>query len=344
MANTTQGLVQKNVSDKTEDEVIKPSSSTIVRLTSKASTIARNPHFQTVTVSTMAGTITFGAVGGAFGCASGVVCGGVVGVVPAIFTFGASIPAGAVIGALIGTPLGATTGGATGALTCGGSAHGVYVYRHEINRGYLRLKGSTIEVVSTTRQRLTETASATRQFVTETASRTALATKASVNARALATKESVLATKKFTAEIAAATADRTTAIVTDRSVHVGAASAAAGAVGGATAGGAVGLLGGATTGGLVGVPFALFTFGASIPLCAALGGGLGMSAGAATGGAAAATAAGVSGYNGHKYRKEISSGATSAWGKTVEKSLNLRNSAQQSLSALIGGTGGTGSE
>merc|ERR1712125_59500 len=117
-----------------------------------------------------------------------------------------------------------------------------------------------------------------------------------------------MGTRKRTGVIASATAEHATSLVSDRSVQVGAVSATVGAVGGATAGGATGLLGGATAGGLVGLPLAFVTLGASIPVCAMLGGGLGMSAGAATGGAVGAAATGAAAYNGHKYRNDITAG------------------------------------
>merc|ERR1719362_488274 len=56
-------------------------------LVSKTVTLVRDPSFQTCTLSTAGGAVTFGAVGGAFVLASGVVCGGAAGLVPAIFTF-----------------------------------------------------------------------------------------------------------------------------------------------------------------------------------------------------------------------------------------------------------------
>merc|ERR1719152_158302 len=102
---------------------------------------------------------------------------------------------------------------------------------------------------------------------------------------------------------------RTKELANNQRVQVTAASAAGGAAVGGVGGGAVG----AGAGALVGLPAALFTFGLSIPVCATIGGGLGCAAGATTGATAGGVAGGAAGYNTHKYRKEIATGASSAW-------------------------------
>merc|ERR1711879_971909 len=82
---------------------------------------------------------------------------------------------------------------------------------------------------------------------------------------------------------------------------------AGGAVMLGTGGGAAGGVVGGIAGGMVGLPFALFTLGLSIPVCAAVGGGTGACVGAATGGAAGAAGGSVAGY-GYGHRAEIKNG------------------------------------
>merc|ERR1712045_695236 len=103
--------------------------------------LLKNPDFQTCTIATLGGTVTFGAVGGAFGLASGVVVGSAAGVVPALFTFGLSIPAGAVVGGTAGLALGAATGGGFGGI----SACGAYKYRVEIKNRLVFIKIKTLK-------------------------------------------------------------------------------------------------------------------------------------------------------------------------------------------------------
>merc|ERR1719311_869812 len=75
---------------------------------------------------------------------------------------------------------------------------------------------------------------------------------------------------------------------------------AASAVGGATVmgagGGAVGLVAGGALGAACGVPLSLFTFGLSIPIGAAIGGGAGLCAGAVTGGTAGLVGGAAAGH------------------------------------------------
>merc|ERR1712070_910541 len=92
--------------------------------------------------------------------------------------------------------------------------------------------------------------------------------------------------------------------------HIVIGSAGAGAAAGGAAGGGAGVLTGGAVGALVGVVPAIFTFGLSIPVCAVIGGAIGGGAGATAGGTGGAVAGGAAGYTGHRYRKEIASGAS----------------------------------
>merc|ERR1719492_9960 len=85
-------------------------------------------------------------------------------------------------------------------------------------------------------------------------------------------------------------------------------TAASAAVGGATIGtgcAAVGVVTGGTIGSACGIPFALFTFGLSIPISAVMGGGVGLVTGGAVGTTAGATTGGAIGFGGYRKRAEI---------------------------------------
>merc|ERR1712241_1093228 len=86
-ANTF-ATVKKTATDAKEKAAIvlldlRPSAN---KIQEQAFALVRDPQFQTCTIATAGGAITFGAAGGAFGLASGVVAGSAVGVVPALFT------------------------------------------------------------------------------------------------------------------------------------------------------------------------------------------------------------------------------------------------------------------
>jgi len=146
-----------------------------------------------------------------------------------------------------------------------------------------------------------------------TNARTSVETKAS-NAKARA-QEMATATHTFASK---------------KSVQTTAASALGGAAAMGTGGAATGAVTGGIAGAAAGLPFALFTFGLSIPIGAAMGGVSGAVVGTAAGATAGAIGGGAAGYGGYQYRGEIrgaagavaakaSSGAEFAKG-TVQKS------------------------
>jgi len=94
---------------------------------------------------------------------------------------------------------------------------------------------------------------------------------------------------------------------------------AAGAVGGAATlgatGGATGLAAGSTIGAVVGLVPAIFTFGLSIPIGAAIGGSAGLVVGTAVGSTAGLVGGGAAGYGIHAKKDDIRQGA----GKTLAK-------------------------
>merc|ERR1719230_2263710 len=100
-------------------------------------------------------------------------------------------------------------------------------------------------------------------------------------------------------------AEKPVALARDSKFQCTTAGAAAGTlVGGATGGGTGTIIGAA-----VGVVPALFTFGLSIPVGAAIGGGIGLCAGGSVG----AVGGGAAGYGGYTWRKEINDSKTKAY-------------------------------
>jgi len=98
----------------------------------------------------------------------------------------------------------------------------------------------------------------------------------------------------------------------DRRVQVTAASTAAGGAAVGAGGAAVGLLTGGTIGAACGIPFALFTFGLSIPVTAMIGGGFGLVTGGAVGTTVGATTGGAVGFGAYTKRAEIKAGIKKA--------------------------------
>lgn len=286
-------------------------------------TLTKTPQFKTITIVSAGGAVTLSAVGGAFGCATGVVTGSLAGVVPAIFTLGLSIPIGATVGGTVGLVVGATAGGATGAAGGGLAGYGGHRYRKEIGAGVLTIKKSANGGVRSVKIFVHDKHNA---------------------AKVQATKQIEFARVKMSTGVDVI---KEKASKLERK-HVVVGGAGAGAVAGGAAGGGAGVLTGGAIGAAVGVPFALFTFGLSIPVSAVVGGAIGGTAGVTAGGAGGAVAGGAAGYTGHKYRKEISSGASglkltvsSSAGSFKVKAHERAAQAREHISALLGGTGGT---
>lgn len=285
--------------------------------------LTKQPQFKTITIATAGGAVTLSAVGGAFGGAVGIVTGSLAGVVPAIFTFGLSIPVGATVGGTVGLVAGATAGGAAGAAGGGAAGYGGHKYRKEIGAGVLTIKKSANGGVRSVKIFVHDKHNAAK----------AQATKSIEFARVkMCTGIDVIQEKVSKLE----------------RKHIVVGGAGAGAVAGGAAGGGGGVLVGGAVGAAVGLPAALFTFGLSIPVCAVVGGVIGGGAGATAGGTGGAFAGGAAGFTGHKYRKEIASGASglkltvsSSAGSFKVKAHERAAQAREHISALFGGTGGT---
>jgi len=118
--------------------------------------------------------------------------------------------------------------------------------------------------------------------------------------------------------------------VTDPKVQVTVAAAAGGAVNLGAGGGAAGLAGGGAIGAACGVVPAIFTFGLSIPIGAAIGAGTGLVVGTVVGGTAGLVGGGATGYGAYTKRKEIRSGAEGALSKAMDCSEYIQAKATSS--------------
>jgi len=226
------------------------------------------------------GVVIFGSGGAVVGAVVGGVCGLVCGALPAIFTFGLSLPIGAVLGGGCGLAAGATVGSGAGAAA--GSATGMTAayFRDEIKYTALVVASRIYDAYDMVVVRPVAAIRHTGRKVGETVHSGADYTWAKANA------------------VGNAVADASA----DPGVRVTAASAAAGAAALGTAGAAGGALAGGAAGILVGLIPAVFTFGASIPIGAMVGGGAGLCVGGAAGTSVGFCGGGVAGALGYSCR------------------------------------------
>jgi len=294
----------------------------------KTMVLCRNPQFQTGTIATAGGAITFGTVGGTFGLASGVVLGSAAGVVPALFTFGLSIPVGGAMGGIgglcTGTLVGSSAGG-VGGLTA-------YKYRVEIKDGMMIVKVKAQDALKATKDRTMTALNGTKSQMGAQVCKFQVAI-SSIVSRA---KTNSLVAVDFSK----GKASEAVSFATTTKVGVTSSSAVAGAVVGGTTTGAFGTVAGAAAG----LPLALFTFGLSIPVGAAVG----LCVGTTVGGSAGAVGGGAIGYGGFTHRKMLSEGMHSSWGKVSGKADQLKiaafacaGQAQESMRPRSHSTGGS---
>jgi hypothetical protein len=161
--------------------------------------------------------------------------------------------------------------------------------------------------------------------------------------------EAVRMLKKFNPEATHGTNAK--ALALNPAAQATSAGAAGGSVTVGAAGGGLGLLAGGAAGAAVGLVPALFTFGLSIPVCAAIGGGAGACLGTAAGGTTGFVGGGAVGYgayNAYSQRKEISLGASEALTKLGGMAESVKEGAKERanmsasfIKARLSGTGGT---
>jgi hypothetical protein len=278
--------------------------------TTQTLAVIKSPQFKTVTISTSAGAVVLGSVGGAFGCASGIVLGGTAGVVPALLTFGLSIPAGAAIGGGMGLCTGAALGGSTGAVGGGVTGYAGYKYRVQIKDGVIFIQTCAVDKVNEAQIKITGIVNGTKIRVKTWTSKS---------------HDEAMKLVRLTQTKIGKLAEKPIAIARDPKVQVTTAGAAAGTVAGGVMGGSTGVLAGAA----VGLVPALFTFGLSIPVGAAIGGGIGLFAGSGVG----AVGGGAAGFAGYKYRKELK--------ESKEKTRDYLGKQVKGLKDRLSSTGGT---
>jgi hypothetical protein len=298
----------------------------ILAIKDKAQAWVKDPWFQTVTISTGGGAVVLGSVGGAFGTACGIVVGTTAGALPALFTFGLSLPLGAAGGGALGCGTGMIVGSAAGGVCGGAAGHSAYRYRIQIKNGLVSVKSTVVSSVEKAKLVVVDKASDVR---------------AGIKTTTLVAKEKTMAcvSKGYSAIHAAAH---------DRCVQVSTASAAVGAVVGAPVGGIAGTCSGAMLGGAVGLVPALFTFGLSVPFCAAVGGGLGLCTGTVVGSSIGAVGSGSVAYGAYTYKKPICEKAEQVQqqlkGSAKQfraKAIDSYSKAREAVSAQLSGTGGT---
>lgn len=275
-------------------------------------------HFRTAAVSAGGGALALGTMGGASGLALGIVAGGMAGVVPAVLTFGLSIPVGAAVGGAVGL----ATGSATGASAGGVAGLAAYKYRAELEHGVGYVKSTALDSVHALRTQGTHVTEAARDHVV------AVADLAQTEAhRAL--------------ELVGGAAAKGLHLATGTQASATSTCAGAGLVAGSTVGGTVGTVAGAA----VGVVPAIFTFGLSIPVGAAIG----LCLGASCGGGAGALGGGAIGYTGFAHREQIAQGVQAVRSKinasaeTIKaKAFDTASHMTESVKSLVGAsTGGT---
>jgi hypothetical protein len=162
------------------------------------------------------------------------------------------------------------------------------------------------------------------------------------NALAIAHEKSIAARKEAVERASKAALDaKATALgaaaaarsaAADKKFQVSAASAASGAVALGASGGATGLAAGGVFGAALGVVPAVFTFGLSIPVGAALGSGSGFIVGTLVGGTCGAVGGGAAGYGAYAKRTEISQYA----GCVSDKATGAARALQERSTAAFG--------
>lgn len=321
--------------------------------------MVKEPRMHATSVSAAAGAIALGAVGGAMGAVSGAGMGMATGVVGAPFTLGLSIPIGGVVGGGAGLCAGTAVGSGAGAVAAGATGYAVYAYRVQIKDGVMHVRAKVSDGTECATLKLTCTVASINDHVHHKG--------AAAKARVMNVM-GTLKTKTLEGHghVRAKVLDIADIVKTNSlSVHgatkikvheaIGYTKTKAGALGeqlkenrvtaGSTvvlgaAGGAAGTVTGGVVGAAVGVPAALFTFGLSIPVCAAVGSGMGLCTGVVAGGSAGA-AAGTA----ITHRAELKDRASGVWGKVQGHVMHAKGKAHDKALAvrerLVGGTGGT---
>jgi len=245
------------------------------------------------------GAVVLGCTAGAVGACGGAVAGTIAGVVPAFLTFGLSLPAGAVVGGGVAGCLGAVVGTLSGLLGGGASGGVAYRYRAEISGGAVHVKVKVLRATT----RAAEKAQQLQMVANSWTGSAKAHAGGSMQALSDVTSEGfgrVTAFRHVASTCVLLKASELGANAKALALNPAAQATSAGAAGGAiaigAAGGSLGLVAGGVAGAAVGLIPALFTFGLSIPISAAIGSGAGACLGTAAGGATGFVGGGTVGY------------------------------------------------
>jgi len=276
-----------------------------------------DPENEKIACCSLGGAVVGATTGGTGGALTGAALGTALGTVPAIFTFGLSIPVGGLMGGGIGMTVGCTAGGTTGCVIGGTSC----AYRKQIYS----------KAVCTYDGALNSRAAASLFFAKDALMTLLLDT---------TLRDLCMGAQRRLGEAASATSEKTKGIgkksikvVHDRESQKTIGCAVGGALVVGTASGAAATCAGAAIGAAAGVLPALFTFGLSIPVGAAVGGGMGMTIGSAAGGTVGFAAGGAS----YAYRKEFASSVKNLYSSAYNSVSSVKSRAQE----LAGSTGET---
>jgi len=216
----------------------------------------------------------------------------------------------------------------------GNKAHGVTIY---VKDGYLHAVTKAGDGVVAVKAQIAKTSTSTKVKVLEMYVTFETTLKAYLDAamkQALSTYDVTKASTLAVAENAKSRADvlatRSKAFAADKPVT---ASTASGAALGGTGGGVAGLATGAVAGAAAGLPLALFTFGLSVPVGAAIGGSAGVAVGATVGGTAGAVSGAAVGY-GYEQRDQINAGLDSAKARAAACTNYVKETAISSKDAM----------
>jgi len=295
-----------------------------------------------IAAASAAGGAAVGSAGGATGgLFLGGAAGALLGVVPAIFTFGLSIPLGAALGASCGVLLGGAAGTTTGAGLGGTAGYGAYTRRAEISSFIKKLRAKAVAGFGKVQVVAADAKAKVAQKIDD-AKVKAVDTLTLVKGFALS---HTAAARERATGMARTTKVKTLEIVSDKTVQVTAASATGGAAILGTGGAAAGFATGGAIGAAVGVVPALFTFGLSIPVFAAIGSGCGLATGAVVGGTTGLVGGGATGYGVYTKRDAIGSTVTNTLSKVDSAAKLVKEKASTSAdyvrNRLGGATGGT---
>jgi len=300
----------------------------------QAMAMAGDRTVQVTAASAAGGTAAVGVGGAAAGALAGGALGGAIGLLPALFTFGLSIPIGAAIGGGCGVAVGGVVGSVAGGVGAGAVGHSAYKRRDEIMAAWAKAKSKTVEVHGTSKAWVACKATGLRQRAAQ-AHETAQAR----------VHNAFGATRARVTGAATSTRAKAVEIASDKAVQVTAASAAGGAAVVGTGAAATGMVAGGAIGAAVGVVPAVFTFGLSIPVCAAFGGGVGLFGGATVGGAAGAVGGGAAGFGMYTKREAIGQSVQQGLAQMDGAASHMKKAATHSVDVvrarLVGGTGGT---